>query len=132
MSSSDDWAKNAQRHGVDPGEVMQRAASQMQREAEQARVVQEVDGPPPDERLQLWVIVQQMHARRWRARATEQVFDRDVEAYGLTAEGAAGPQFRYQLAHVIQSAKPSTPWEKCLEIAKQTKINIADTRKLRE
>lgn len=125
-----DWAEDAQRQGVDPSEVMQKAAAQMQREAEQKQLEQE-RAPAAAEVPEVWVIIEQTAPQRWRCTSVGKVGERTVEAYGGTEAGASGPQFRYQLACVLASNNQSMSWDGARAEALRYRVCVAEVRPLR-
>lgn len=132
MSDQDDgdWAERAKQHGVNPQEVMQRAAAQMQRESAAARIAQEHAEPAPVP--EIWLVLEQKAHNRWKATSVGTIGGRTVEAYGNTEQGAAGPQFRYQLAHALQSETADLAWDDARALALRYRVNVAEVRRLRE
>lgn len=155
MSTSDSWWRRAQARGVDVATALRRFAGflakggtdpakaaasrrhgeiepdgeQLKRDmlARRERVAREAAATiDVDKPLEIWVITEQLWEQRWRSCSVQPVVgDRHVECYGSTREKSRGADFRYRLAHLLQSHDASLPWEEARRKATRARIYVA-------
>jgi hypothetical protein len=129
MATDDNWAENAQRAGIDPADVMQRAAAQMKRESDAAKERAQFE-PEPEAVPEVYVVLREHAPHRWKAASLGKVGDREVEAFAMSEAGCM-PQFRFRLAHVLQAHNASWTWEHSRAEALNYRVHIAETIRLK-